>query len=314
MSGSQSYGNANTRADEIDENARLSLAATATKNMAKTLLANNNVRIALISFSNTASQVQGFTNSYSTIESRVNALTADGGTNWEEALKLANHRDVRSDAATFVVFVTDGDPTFRVSRGNVSDSDLSSNDISNSYYRTYKVFGEGNSDNGGRNLSFAVDQVSAIAGAKKNFYAIGISTEVTKVQNLTTQGGVAADHAFIASDETAMHNAFSSITESIKSTLGFGDVDITDGITELTHSEMKVYHRVDPDSFQYYRWGGEDNKYGPDEEHKTEWTTREADGCAPASYVAAQQAIVKMTIPFTGIWAKASNWRAAFIM
>ena len=41
---------------------------------------------------------------------------------------------------------------------------------------------------------------------------------------------------------------------------------------------------VDPNSFRYYRYGGANNKYGADEAHKTEWTTREADGCGAASY------------------------------
>ena len=260
---------------------RLSLAKTATKTMAETLLANSGVRLALISFSNTATVEQGFTSNLTTFNNKVDGLNAAGGTNWERALYLANSQSVRSDAATFVVFVTDGDPTFRMTRGNVADSDL---DISNDYYRDYNVFGQGNSDNAGRNLAYAVDQVAEIKTAKKDFYAIGISTAVTKVQNLTTQGGYDANHAFIASDNAAMQTAFSSITESIKSALGFGDVEITDGITELSNTEMKVMHTVDASSFKYYRYGGEGNKYGADEAHKTEWTTREEDGCGAASY------------------------------
>ena len=272
---------------------RLAAAKTAVNNMANTLLngQNSNVRMALISFSTTAQQVNitgatdGFTSNYSNFSSAVNGLTADGGTNWEKALQLANQMQVRSDAATFVVFVTDGDPTFRVSRGNVSDSNLDLYTSSTyQYYRNNQVFGTGSSDNYGRNFDFAVDQVSAIAGANKNFYAIGISTDVTKVQNLTTQGGVAADHAFIASNTQAMENAFKSITESIKATLGFGNVEMTDGITALTNAEMKVMQTVDPNSFKYYRYGGENNKYGNGYANKTEWATREADGCAAASY------------------------------
>ena len=275
--------------DDMNGQTRLARAKTATKTMANTLLngQNSNVRMALISFSTTAATVQDFTNSYSTFSSKVDDLSADGGTNWEQALQLANQMQVRSDAATFVVFVTDGDPTFRVSRGNVTNSGINSEIWDNStyvYYRNNHVYGEGNDDSQSRNFNFAVEQVKAIAGANKNFYAIGISNSVTKVQNLTTQGGVAADHAFIAANSTAMDNAFKSITESIKSVLGFGDIEITDGITSLTNAEMKVMQTVDPDSFKYYRYGGENNKYGDDYANKTEWTTREADGCAAAAY------------------------------
>ncbi|MBR3275457.1 MAG: VWA domain-containing protein [Eubacterium sp.] len=277
---------------------RLARAKTAVKNMADTLLngSNNDVRMALISFSTTAAKVPAtgeiFTDSYRTFSSRVDNLNADGGTNWEQALELANTIEVREDAATFIVFVTDGDPTFRVSRGNVSDNSL---DLFSSstyqYYRANAVFGEGNNDTYGRNFDFAVEQVSAIASANKSFYAIGISNDVTKVQNLTTEGGVAADHAFIASDNAAMERAFKSITESIKSVLGFGNVEVTDGITALTNAEMKVMQTVDPASFTYYRYGGENNKYGRDYEHKTVWTTREADGCAAAGYNEAEGAV-----------------------
>ncbi|MBR6960090.1 MAG: VWA domain-containing protein, partial [Clostridiales bacterium] len=274
MAGTQNYGNATTQAQNMNHNSRLWLAADAVNKMANILLngSNHDVRMSLITFSNTATVVQSFTNSYSTFSGKVNTLTADGGTNWEKALYLANTQSVRSDAATFIVFVTDGDPTFRMSRGNVADNNI---DIDDGYYRQYQVFGAGGSDAQGRNLSFAVDQVSAIAGANKEFYAIGISTAVTKVRNLTTQGGVDESHAFIASDSTAMDNAFESITESIKSTLGFGDVGLTDGITELSSTRMEVMHSVDDKSFKYYI---------TDASGRREWTTREADGCAPATY------------------------------
>ena len=272
--------------DSMSGQTRLQRAKNAVNTMANTLLsANSGVRMALVSFSTDAELTQGFTSNYTTFSGKVNGLSANGGTNWEKALEIANHLDVRSDAATFIVFVTDGDPTFRISRGDVSDNDLDMYTGSTyQYYRNNVIFGTGSSDNNGRNFDFAVDQVSAIDGANKNFYAIGISTDVTKVKNLTTEGGVDGSHAFIASDSAAMEEAFKSITESIKSALGFGDVAITDGITALTNAEMKVMETVDPDSFQYYRWGGEGNKYGPDEAHKTEWTTREADGCAAATY------------------------------
>jgi len=281
---------------------RLQAAKDAVNTMANTLLngQNSNVRMALITFSTSAQQVNitgatnGFTSSYTNFKSAVDGLSADGGTNWEKALELANQMQVRSDAATFVVFVTDGDPTFRVSRGNVTNGNLPNDMWTGStytYYRNNHVFGQGNDDDYDRNFDFAVEQVKKIVGANKNFYSIGISTSVTKVQNLTTQGGVDANHAFIASNTTAMENAFKSITEAIKSVLGFGNVEVTDGITALTNAEMKVMQTVDPTSFKYYRYGGENNKYGNGYANKTEWTTREADGCAAASYSSTDGAV-----------------------
>ena len=272
--------------EDMNRQTRLQRAQSAVNTMATTLLngANSDVRMALISFSTNATVEQDFTNNYNTFRNKVNRLEAGGGTNWEKALKLANEMNVRSDASTFVVFVTDGDPTFRVSRGNLSDNNLDLQNGYRGYYIASNVFGEGNNDSKGYNFDFAVDQVKSISGANKSFYAIGISNDVSKVQNLTTQGGVDADHAFIASDSTAMENAFKAITESIKSILGFGAVEITDGITDLTSTRMEMLHSVDVNSFKYYRYGGEGNKYGADADHKTEWTTREEDGCGAATY------------------------------
>jgi LPXTG-motif cell wall-anchored protein len=268
-----------------DGKTRLAHAKEAVDRMADELLSSSSsdVQMSLITFSTTATTVQEFTKDANTFKSQVDRLRANGGTNWEGALQLANQMQVRQNAATYVVFVTDGDPTFRVSRGDVSDRDLA-NDINARYYRDNHVFGTGDNDASGRNFDFAVDQVTAIHDANKSFYTIGISNDVNKVQNLTTQGGFPAEHAFLAADSDAMDKAFQSITESIQSTLGFGNVKIVDGITNLTNAEMKVLQTVDPESFTYYRYGGENNKYGADYEHRTEWSTREADGCAAASY------------------------------
>ena len=54
----------------------------------------------------------------------MNALSADGGTNWEDALDYANNMAVDPDRATFIIFVTDGDPTFRMTRGEGTNEEL----------------------------------------------------------------------------------------------------------------------------------------------------------------------------------------------
>ena len=257
---------------------RLSAAKTAVKTMADTLMGSNSqVRMALISFSTDAATVRTFTDNVNTFKSDVDGLSANGGTNWEKALKLANEMQVRSDAATFVVFVTDGDPTFRVSRGDVTNGNMDNynSNTTYQYYRLNQVFGEGNNDSQGRNFDYAVLQVAAIKNASKSFYAIGVSNDVTKVRTLCSDAGVDTSHAFIATDTASMDTAFNSITESIKSFLGYGDVAMADGITELSNTRMEMLHEVDENSFKYYRI---------DSTGEHEWTTREADGCGAASY------------------------------
>ncbi|MBQ6314173.1 MAG: Cna B-type domain-containing protein, partial [Mogibacterium sp.] len=264
---------------------RLARAKTAINGMIDELMSteNDNIRMGLVQFSTSGSVVQPITGDPATMRSAVAGITADGGTNWEKALYEANHMSVASDRPTFVVFITDGDPTFRMSRGNISDSTVADNDINNEYYRTDNVYGTGSSDQAGRNFDFAVEEVKKIVGANKQFYAIGVSNDVAKVRTLCTDAGVDGSHAFTAANATAMAEAFEQIIAAIKTQLGYGDIKINDGITSMTSVEMKALQEIDPESFKYYRYGGE---YGADYAHKTEWTAEQmaAEKCAPATY------------------------------
>ena len=117
-------------------------------------------------------------------------------------------------------------------------------------YREYGLFGMGTDNNSttvSRCFDAAVPEVSSILASNKTFYAIGVSSSVTKAQNLVDEAG--GGTAYLATDSDALEDAFENITQSIKTTLGFGDVEITDGITELANVEMKVMQEVDPESF-----------------------------------------------------------------
>ena len=243
--------------EDLNGQTRLARAKKAVNDMANTLLNGDieGVKMALVSFSTTAGTVQEFTDSFNTYTRAVNNLNASGGTNWEQALSIANRMAVDSDAATFVVFVTDGDPTYRVSRGNYTNDNLDMRTNSTyDRYREYGLFGMGTDNNSttvSRCFDAAVPEVSSILASNKTFYAIGVSSSVTKAQNLVDEAG--GGTAYLATDSDALEDAFENITQSIKTTLGFGDVEITDGITELANVEMKVMQEVDPESFTYYK-------------------------------------------------------------
>ena len=77
---------------------------------------DKNIQMALVSFSTTAGTVSNFTDTAAGITSTVNGLRADGGTNWEAALKRANTllaSSNRKDVKKYIVFMSDGDPTYR---------------------------------------------------------------------------------------------------------------------------------------------------------------------------------------------------------
>jgi len=272
------------------QNRRLGIAKSAVNKMADILLNgdNHDVRMALVTFGSDAEVVtfggQTFTDNYQTFSTTVNNISTPTDynswerTNWEKGLRLADQLDVRDDAATFVIFVTDGDPTIRESRGDYTNAQLVDHGMSNNFYVNKHLFGDGNDgDEDNVNTCYlpAVPQATSIVSNNKNFYGVGVSSDVSRLRNLVTAAGEDGSKAFICTNEAAMEEAFASITEAIKSTLGFGNVQFTDGITSLTKTEMKVQQSVG--DFKYYRSGGE---YG----EKTEWTTRERDGCAPAEY------------------------------
>ena len=181
---------------------RLALLKSAVNSLARDLIGDNSayiytdpitkkktkqIEMSLISFSNSASDATAFTDNLSTFSGWVNALGADGGTNWEHALQKANEAAVDAGRATFVIFVTDGEPTFRVSRMTNTDSSLANDFYTNDFYNDYKVYGTGSSDNvkddteEGRNYRAALAQAQAIVGKDKNLYMIGVGPEVKAI-------------------------------------------------------------------------------------------------------------------------------------
>ena len=96
---------------------RLQVAKAAVNSMAEQLLTaenkaagkDKNIQMALVSFSTTAGTVSNFTDTAAGITSTVNGLRADGGTNWEAALKRANTllaSSNRKDVKKYIVFMT----------------------------------------------------------------------------------------------------------------------------------------------------------------------------------------------------------------
>ena len=130
-SGSMNY-RMNQNGSNYNNPVRLTKAKEAVNSLADTLLSRKNskeeplIRMALVPFSSIVQEdkVVQFTSDADTFKAGVNVLEANGGTNWEDALEYANNMTVDSDRATFIIFVTDGDPTFRISRGEVTNEDL----------------------------------------------------------------------------------------------------------------------------------------------------------------------------------------------
>ena len=124
-------GSMNTNAPNSQQT-RLTAAKNAVNSLANSLLSNNGkngnpndiFEMAFVSFSTKATTRISKTTSYDTFSASVNSLSADGGTNWEDALQNAKSINFDNDGdPTYVIFVSDGNPTFRNTKGNYTNMD-----------------------------------------------------------------------------------------------------------------------------------------------------------------------------------------------
>ena len=263
--------------DGMSGSTRLQVAKNAVNGLVDTLAqkkdsqGNPLIRMSMISFSTSAEEVIGLTDLNSAgvgnYKGAVNGLSADGGTNWDYALQLANEQAVDSGRATFVIFVTDGDPTFRNTRMDVNDTNLQIYDKGDSdqYYLSDNVFGRGNGtldqNNNSLNFDAAVNQGKAIVAAKKNLYSIGISNSVTAVSSFNTQSG--GQGAYLANEASELEAAFDEIASSIIAKLGVSDIQMTDGITEMTQTVDKSGLTTTDGSFTYWKKAKDATSFQP---------------------------------------------------
>ena len=101
---------------EYNNSSRLDIAKESTRSLVEQLLSNNTtenpdaVTVKLVTFNTDANNaIELKKNNYI---STINGLEADGGTNWEAALTKANSAFSNNNSSKYVIFVSDGDPTF----------------------------------------------------------------------------------------------------------------------------------------------------------------------------------------------------------
>jgi len=225
-------------------------------------------RVALVTFSNRAEVVTDLVDNPALIDEALASRIPSGGTNWEEALQVANRITVDSERETFIVFVTDGNPTWRMTRYDVSDQQLrSQHDIytsqNYSYYRNYHVFGQGSSDDQGRNRLAALTEAINMVELGKHFYAIGVSDDVSGLEQFVEQTGSRPSQCFSVYDEEDLLEALHDIYEKITAREGFVNIQISDGITPLTNLTAKtpVQGLDSADCFKYYKKTPYDTDY-----------------------------------------------------
>lgn len=223
---------------------RLSVAKTAVNVLANELLSQNDpntagfedvVEMAFVDFATNVNSVKGPTTSLSTFRGWVNGTnvsTGNGaGTNWEAALTAAKGVSFGEgdNDKTYVIFVSDGNPTFRSSKYNDRANDCRT-DVG--FRCPPDPWGQGGSDSNGWNLGAAQDVADTIvSNTNMELYAIGAFGDATNMQKL---GGT----YYNATNQDALETAFADIVDKITMGLSVADLQIEDGITAATSTEI----------------------------------------------------------------------------
>ena len=242
---------------------RMNAAKNAVNSLANSLYAYNTtenpntVEMALVQFATSSTIAQNPTTSQTTFTGAVNGLgnaqgAGSGGTNWESALQTALNVDFGDEDQTFVVFVSDGNPTFRTTQNGWND-----------WSQRYQQWGTGEetTQNIQRCYTTAVDDAQALATkvTPANFFTIGAFGNVDRMEQLTDDAGSdSSTNYYSAQNTAALNQAIADILAKIEMA-GFADAEIDDGTTSqvtTTSGEVANLLVVDESSYKYYRSGG----------------------------------------------------------
>ena len=232
-SGSMGY-DVDTGRETWGNNTRLNAAKSAITSFATSVTADNeNVQFSLVTFASSANTGRTYTN-VSDFNSAVNSTRANGGTNWEDALTKANAVTGRDGVAKYIIFISDGDPTYHSTK---QQDDRGWN----------APYGNGRSDDG-HCYNLALTQAKAIVSAGKALYSINAFGDADKMQQLVTDLEPDADEArkaelikqyyYEASNESALADALKSILSKINTT-SYTNVSISDTLSSLAITSDK---------------------------------------------------------------------------
>lgn len=222
----------NRKIDGIGSKTRMQAAHDAAAALAEELLTAENAnlpkeqqtRISVVTFSNMADLAQPYSTNAEDISNAVPTKAKYfKGTNWEAALILANEQLGRANAEKHVIFLSDGDPTLRMSaEGYGAGIELHPADGKNpdGTYGTYV------NDPKGRNLSAATKV--ATKRPASSMYVVNTSKSAEKMGIFAEKtGGSLLD----GTTENNLAAAFSQIGQVIRKSVSYQDVALTDQLS-----------------------------------------------------------------------------------
>lgn len=241
---------------ERDSNAKKAANALAGKLLTSqnsALPESQRVRMAVVTFSTNASLKQNFTTDVSEINNAVKG-NPKGGTNWEAALKQANDLQGRSGVKKHIIFLSDGNPTYRTSSYGGSCYSYSYSwgghytpqpeyttkatcKAAGYYWRgenpdggSDDVYGAGDSDDYGFNYAAALAEANKRGDAA--LYVVKTSTGANKMTDLAREANAVNGEEFDGTNAENLTKAFDQIYSSITSSAKIKVFSITDTLSQ----------------------------------------------------------------------------------
>ena len=237
---------------ELDSNAKKAANALAKKLLTtenSTLSDDQQVRMAVVTFSTNAFLKQTFTTNASEIDNAVEG-NPDGGTNWEAALKRANDLQGRSGVKKHIIFLSDGNPTYRTtSYGRCYSYSLWDGWTAHPEYTTPEscraqrytwhenpdggsdgVYGAGDSDPYGFNYAAALAEANKRGDAA--LYVVKTSADANKMTDLATEANAVNGEEFDGTNAENLTKAFDQIYSTITSSAKIKVFSIADTLSQ----------------------------------------------------------------------------------
>lgn len=203
---------------------RLDYAKTAANDLVNSVVKDgNDVRVAVVSFNKDAKTVVGYTSDKGELRRGIDGLWADGGTNWEAGLAAANGLTARDGAKKYIVFLSDGEPTYRYEKHSFLGYSWTEVAGNGRYYEQ-------------ANFDHAVAEAKKRGNATLFSVAVGSTQKVSeRMSSFQKEATGSTDGCYSATTPEALRQAFASITQTITQSAQYTNVTMTDVLTDYVN-------------------------------------------------------------------------------
>ena len=239
--------------DTNAKNAATALAQKLLTGANNALSPNQQVQMAVVTFSKEAQTTSNFTTSSDAISGAVSAAP-DGGTNWEDALRTANSLSSgRAGVQKYIVFLSDGNPTFRSTsysgcfawgKEHPEYKTQAACEANNEWWELFPSYqwktdpdgSDGNIHGNGSDDGYGYNYAAALAAANERgnaaLYVVKVSKDANKMSDLAKGAHAVTGKEYDGTSAENLTNAFEQIYNTITTTAKIRAYSITDALSQ----------------------------------------------------------------------------------